>query len=153
MPSSELPPLPASQSPSADLISTPRHSLHIYYNQNSPGQLAHARALHERIRRWVGWIEKASSVLTCFGFDLPFPSHRREFPELRVYKFWETPVGPHPVAMFEVNTYALSEGRSAIHSLTFGSTASHQHSSEPSWASWWLTEVVSRESRPSATSS
>ncbi|ORY55344.1 DOPA-like domain-containing protein [Leucosporidium creatinivorum] len=57
--------------------------LHIYYNQNSPGQLAHARALHERIRR--------------------------EFPELRVYKFWEVPVGPHPVAMFEVNTFTPAQ--------------------------------------------
>lgn len=24
-------------------------------------------------------------------------------PELRIYRFWDKPVGPHPVAMFEVN--------------------------------------------------
>ncbi|KNZ74523.1 hypothetical protein J132_06477 [Termitomyces sp. J132] len=30
---------------------------------------------------------------------------RREFPELRIYKFWEKPIGPHPSAMFEVNTF------------------------------------------------
>lgn len=30
---------------------------------------------------------------------------RREFPELRIYKIWDRPVGPHPVAMFEVNLF------------------------------------------------
>ncbi|GAA6048961.1 hypothetical protein JCM3770_007139 [Rhodotorula araucariae] len=50
---------------------------HVYYA--SKAQTEHARRLHERIRR--------------------------EFPELRVYRFWETPVGPHPVPMFEVNTF------------------------------------------------
>ncbi|KAL1716877.1 DOPA-like domain-containing protein [Schizophyllum commune] len=52
---------------------------HIYYMQSVPAQLQFARELHERIRR--------------------------EFPELRIYTFWEKPVGPHPVAMFEVNTF------------------------------------------------
>ncbi|KAJ7577092.1 DOPA-like domain-containing protein [Mycena floridula] len=52
---------------------------HIYYMQNKPSELEFARQLHERIRR--------------------------EFPELRIYKFWEKPVGPHPTAMFEVNTF------------------------------------------------
>lgn len=40
---------------------------HIYYSANVRAQLEHARKLHERIRR--------------------------EFPELRVYQFWEVPVG------------------------------------------------------------
>ncbi|THH18040.1 hypothetical protein EW146_g2875 [Bondarzewia mesenterica] len=52
---------------------------HIYYMQNVESELKYARELHERIRR--------------------------EFPELRIYKFWEKPVGPHPTAMFEVNTF------------------------------------------------
>ncbi|GAA6001201.1 hypothetical protein JCM10207_007460 [Rhodosporidiobolus poonsookiae] len=54
---------------------------HIYYA--SSAQTEHARKLHERIRR--------------------------EFPELRVYKFWEQPVGPHPVPMFEVNTFTPAQ--------------------------------------------
>ena len=29
----------------------------------------------------------------------------RAVPEFRIYKFWEAPVGPHPVAMFEVNVF------------------------------------------------
>jgi len=52
---------------------------HIYYMQTVESQKEYARKLHERIRR--------------------------EFPELRIYRFWERPVGPHPVAMFEVNTF------------------------------------------------
>lgn len=30
---------------------------------------------------------------------------RREFPELRIYRLWHDPVGPHTVAMFEVNIF------------------------------------------------
>ncbi|KAM0792523.1 hypothetical protein ACM66B_005192 [Microbotryomycetes sp. NB124-2] len=56
---------------------------HIYYNLNSKGQVEHARKLHERLRR--------------------------EFPELRIYKFWEQAVGPHPTAMFEVNTFTPAQ--------------------------------------------
>ncbi|KAH9932661.1 DOPA-like domain-containing protein [Amylocystis lapponica] len=52
---------------------------HIYYIQSSPSQMQYAKELHERVRR--------------------------EFPELRIYKFWDKPVGPHPVAMFEVNVF------------------------------------------------
>ncbi|KZT43098.1 hypothetical protein SISSUDRAFT_738244 [Sistotremastrum suecicum HHB10207 ss-3] len=52
---------------------------HIYYTQSSETESKYARELHERIRR--------------------------EFPELRIYKFWDRPIGPHPVAMFEVNVF------------------------------------------------
>ncbi|TFL05159.1 DOPA-like domain-containing protein [Pterulicium gracile] len=53
---------------------------HIYYMPSVPAHAQYARELHERIRR--------------------------EFPELRIYKFWENPVGPHPTAIFEVNTFS-----------------------------------------------
>ncbi|EIM79543.1 uncharacterized protein STEHIDRAFT_135697 [Stereum hirsutum FP-91666 SS1] len=53
---------------------------HIYYMQCVPAQLEYARLLHERVRR--------------------------EFPELHVFKFFEEPIGPHPTAMFEVNTFS-----------------------------------------------
>ncbi|KAF9223983.1 hypothetical protein BS17DRAFT_704438 [Gyrodon lividus] len=58
---------------------------HIYYMPSSQEQTQYARELHERIRR--------------------------EFPEastslaLSIYRFWDRPVGPHPTAMFEVNTF------------------------------------------------
>ncbi|GAA6006506.1 hypothetical protein JCM11491_004987 [Sporobolomyces phaffii] len=57
------------------------YDFHIYYSTQP--QLEHARKLHSRIRY--------------------------EFPELRVYKFWEQPIGPHPEPMFEVNTFTPSQ--------------------------------------------
>ncbi|KHN98447.1 DOPA-like domain protein [Metarhizium album ARSEF 1941] len=57
--------------------------VHIYYFQQNPEQATYARQLWERIRR--------------------------EFPELRVYKFWDRPVGPHPVAMFEINVFTPAQ--------------------------------------------
>jgi len=52
---------------------------HIYYIPSSKEETQYAKELHERIRR--------------------------EFPELRIYRFWDKPVGPHPTAMFEVNVF------------------------------------------------
>lgn len=57
--------------------------MHIYYFQSNPVQSRYARELWERIRR--------------------------EFPELRIYTFWDRPVGPHPVAMFEVNLFTPAQ--------------------------------------------
>ncbi|CAN8098275.1 unnamed protein product [Discula destructiva] len=54
--------------------------IHVYYTQS---QMPYARNLHKRIRH--------------------------EFPELRIYKFWEQPVGPHPYAMFEVNLFTPAQ--------------------------------------------
>jgi len=34
---------------------------------------------------------------------------RHEFPELRIYTFWEKPIGPHPIAMFEVNLFTPAQ--------------------------------------------
>lgn len=57
--------------------------IHIYYFQNSEFQMEYALALWKRIRY--------------------------EFPELRIYRFWDKPVGPHPVAMFEVNVFTPAQ--------------------------------------------
>ncbi|KAL3466713.1 DOPA-like domain-containing protein [Aspergillus heterothallicus] len=57
--------------------------IHIYHFQNNPDQVTFAKALWERIRR--------------------------EFPELRIYSFFDKPVGPHPVAMFEVNLFTPAQ--------------------------------------------
>jgi aromatic ring-cleaving dioxygenase len=42
-----------------------------------------------------------SSVYVSLNSDL--------VPELRIYKFWEGPVGPHPIAMFEVNLFTPAQ--------------------------------------------
>ncbi|KAF5597605.1 DOPA 4 5-dioxygenase [Fusarium subglutinans] len=57
--------------------------IHIYYLQTNKTQTKYAKELWERIRR--------------------------EFPELRIYKFWEGPIGPHPIAMFEVNVFSPAQ--------------------------------------------
>ncbi|PVH96393.1 hypothetical protein DM02DRAFT_123650 [Periconia macrospinosa] len=53
--------------------------IHIYYLQTDNDETKFAHALWERIRR--------------------------EFPELRIYRVWDKPIGPHPLAMFEVNVF------------------------------------------------
>jgi hypothetical protein len=55
----------------------------VYHNPDSAAEVQHARELHERIRR--------------------------EFPELRTYRFFEKPIGPHTLPMFEVNTFTPAE--------------------------------------------
>ncbi|KAK0628828.1 DOPA-like domain-containing protein [Bombardia bombarda] len=57
--------------------------VHIYYLQTNPDETKYARELWERIRR--------------------------EFPELRIYTLWDRPIGPHPVAMFEVNLFTPAQ--------------------------------------------
>ncbi|KAI0116004.1 DOPA-like domain-containing protein [Hypoxylon sp. NC0597] len=57
--------------------------VHIYYLPNNENQTRYAKELWERIRR--------------------------EFPELRIYRFWDRPVGPHPVPMFEVNLFTPAQ--------------------------------------------
>ncbi|KAL7272489.1 hypothetical protein RUND412_004698 [Rhizina undulata] len=57
--------------------------IHVYFYQNNPEQTLFAKELWERIRR--------------------------EFPELRIYKIFDKPVGPHTVAMFEVNLFTPAQ--------------------------------------------
>ncbi|RVX67946.1 putative 21.2 kDa protein [Exophiala mesophila] len=54
--------------------------VHIYYHAGSAEQTQFAKELRERIRR--------------------------EFPELRMYRLWDKPIGPHTMAMFEVNIFS-----------------------------------------------
>ena len=57
--------------------------VHIYYFQGNKTQSEFAKALWERIRR--------------------------EFPELGIYQIWDKPIGPHPVAMFEVDLFTPAQ--------------------------------------------
>lgn len=57
--------------------------VHVYYHEPNKKQKEFARSLWERIRY--------------------------EFPELRVYRFWERPIGPHLTAMFEVNLFTPAQ--------------------------------------------
>lgn len=77
--------IPGPRSPAYDKFLAPIKTsnngfdFHIYHNESDTEEAKFAQELHERVRR--------------------------EFPELRIYKFWDKPVGPHPLAMFEVNTF------------------------------------------------
>ncbi|KAI4843464.1 hypothetical protein E4T44_06725, partial [Aureobasidium sp. EXF-8845] len=57
--------------------------VHVYFQQNIESEVKFATELWERIRR--------------------------EFPELRVYRVWDKPIGPHPIAMFEVNLFTPAQ--------------------------------------------
>ncbi|KAF7554881.1 hypothetical protein G7Z17_g2607 [Cylindrodendrum hubeiense] len=57
--------------------------IHIYYLRSNAEQTKYAKELWERVRR--------------------------EFPELGVKSFWDKPIGPHPVAMFEVNLFTPAQ--------------------------------------------
>ncbi|KAL1409670.1 hypothetical protein Q8F55_003666 [Vanrija albida] len=58
-------------------LSKPWWDFHIYHLPLSPQHVEHAHALYAAVRR--------------------------EFPELPTYRFWDKPLGPHPIPMFEVN--------------------------------------------------
>ncbi|WPH00179.1 DOPA-like domain-containing protein [Acrodontium crateriforme] len=66
--------------------------IHIYYLQTNEFETKFAKELHERIRR--------------------------EFPELRTYQIWDRPIGPHPVAMFEVNVFTPEQFGAFVSWLT-----------------------------------
>jgi aromatic ring-cleaving dioxygenase len=68
--------------------------------QANAGQAAFAKALWERIRRECTCCNPASRFL---------PSYQPTVPELRIYRFWDRPIGPHPVAMFEVNLFTPAQ--------------------------------------------
>ncbi|KAF2005865.1 hypothetical protein P154DRAFT_518117 [Amniculicola lignicola CBS 123094] len=53
--------------------------VHIYFVQSDEEETKYATELWERIRR--------------------------EFPELRIYRVWDRPIGPHITGMFEVNIF------------------------------------------------
>lgn len=79
--------------------------MRVLWAQNNPDQAAYAKALHERIRR------------ECMSLN-PYSSSKKNptdmfyvcaVPELRIYPFYSRPVGPHPIAMFEVNLFTPAQ--------------------------------------------
>ena len=45
---------------------------------------------------------QTNEIQTTFANEL-WTRIRYEFPELRIYRVWDRPIGPHPVGMFEVD--------------------------------------------------
>lgn len=55
-----------------------------------------------------------SALFTALFYNLRHPRHLTHLtsptvPELRIYKFFEKPIGPHPLAMFEVNLFTPTQ--------------------------------------------
>ncbi|KAE8354262.1 hypothetical protein BDV28DRAFT_164363 [Aspergillus coremiiformis] len=100
--------------------------VHIYHFQNNPDQAVYARALYERIRR--------------------------EFPELRIYRFFEGPLGPHPVAMFEVNIFTPAQfgafipwlviNRGPLSALVHPNTTEEEEERNHTQRATWLGEKI-----------
>lgn len=74
--------------------------IHIYHYQQNSEQVKYASELYERIRRECKCVPRHHQQARA---DSP------EVPELRIYKFWDRPIGPHPVAMFEVNVFTPAQ--------------------------------------------
>ena len=66
--------------------------------QKNPIQTAFARALWERVRREC----KYSNDSAIFRLTT-------QVPELRIYQLFDKPIGPHPIAMFEVNLFTPAQ--------------------------------------------
>lgn len=53
---------------------------------------------------------QAYAVRDVLNLSLPNScANYTQVPELRIYRFWDKPVGPHPVAMFEVNVFTPAQ--------------------------------------------
>jgi len=84
--------------------------IHIYHFQNNPFQVQFAKELWERIRRECAYLLPLSRLHLFFpSSPPPAPKLTPTVPELRIYRFWEYPVGPHPIAMFEVNIFTPAQ--------------------------------------------
>ncbi|KAF2158056.1 hypothetical protein K461DRAFT_274300 [Myriangium duriaei CBS 260.36] len=57
--------------------------VHVYFQQQHEWELNFAKELWQRIRL--------------------------EFPELRIYRVWDKPIGPHPIGSFEVNIHSPAQ--------------------------------------------
>lgn len=64
--------------------------------------MKYAQELWERIRRECELPSAHRIYETRTAHNFPVP-------ELRIYRFWDKPIGPHPVAMFEVNLFTPAQ--------------------------------------------
>jgi aromatic ring-cleaving dioxygenase len=62
----------------------------------------------QRLRRLCGSGYEESVCVVILHLD-SLPSYQPTVPELRIYRFWDRPIGPHPVAMFEVNLFTPAQ--------------------------------------------
>ena len=74
----------------------------VYYLPNAPEEAKYAAELHERIRREFPEVRtECSPSYRIIALELTSCCPL----QLRIYRVWDKPVGPHPVPMFEVNVF------------------------------------------------
>ena len=78
--------------------------VHIYHFQKNLTQQKFAKELWERIRREckLGIHHPLQPKVTSLNPPTSVP-------ELRIYRFFTEPLGPHPIAMFEVNLFTPAQ--------------------------------------------
>lgn len=92
--------------------------VHIYYYQTNKDQTEYAHQLWERIRRECKSSPLSYSLIPRDSSQPPSaiqlfqcipPNKHPPVPELRIYQLWDRPLGPHPLAMFEVNLFTPAQ--------------------------------------------
>lgn len=92
--------------------------IHVYFNQAIPPYVEYMRGCWQwrlrgvknkpPLRKSFGNVSVESVIILpskLHWLDLwPF-----QVPELRIYKIWEQPIGPHPTGMFEVNLFTPAQ--------------------------------------------
>lgn len=80
--------------------------IHIYFLQTNAYELTFATELHERIRRECTYLDILPDLLSSL---VTANTRLHTVPELRIYKVWNQPIGPHPIGMFEVNLFTPAQ--------------------------------------------
>lgn len=87
---------------------------------------------------------QGNETQTTFAHEL-WTRIRHEFPELRIYRVWDKPIGPHPVGMFEVNIFTPAQfgafiawlviNRGPLSALVHPNTGDHErdHTQRATW--------------------
>lgn len=70
-------------------------------------------AIPALLRRWI--LSSPSSLILLFPIlensqrKTKTNARGKKVPELRIYRLWDKPIGPHPIGMFEVNIFTPAQ--------------------------------------------
>jgi aromatic ring-cleaving dioxygenase len=112
--------------------------VHIYYFQSNPEQTKFAQELWQRVRLECEF-SRVSWLISLV-------------PELRIYKLWDRPIGPHPLAMFEVNLFTPAQfgafipwliiNRGPLSALVHPNTTDEEEERDHTQRATWLGQPV-----------
>ncbi|KAI5286246.1 hypothetical protein KEM54_006935, partial [Ascosphaera aggregata] len=121
----------------------------------NPTQKKFAHELWQRIRHECMFATAPSCTQLAFTRTSytcwPVISNRdHTVPELMIYTFWEQPVGPHPIAMFEVcittprqfGAFWLIMNRGPLSALIHPNTTKEEEVDDHTYRGTWLGQAV-----------